>query len=121
MCSCRASGFETCITFWSLSLTKTGFSPAPMHFFVQASWEAFAPFAPHFESLIHPSHVWSLANARPVMQQRYSPITSRTFGFIVLLLFLLASAKLTASVIRNGISQTHFQSASIAADSCSPL
>jgi hypothetical protein len=30
-----------------------------MHFFVQASAPAFAPFTPHFESLTHPFTVWA--------------------------------------------------------------
>ena len=52
-----------------LSVTKTGFSPAPTHFFAQASWEAFAPLAPHLESLTHPFQLWSLATASTVMEQ----------------------------------------------------
>ena len=44
--------------------TTTGLAPPPMHFLVQASAEAFAPLAPHLESLIHPFTVCvSPANA----------------------------------------------------------
>jgi len=37
-----------------LSLTNTGFSPAATHFLAHASW-AHCAFAPHLESLTHPS------------------------------------------------------------------
>src|SRR5690242_11747905 len=50
-------------TLPSLSVTNTGFSPLSTHFFVQASWAALAPLAPHLESLIQPAHLLSLAKA----------------------------------------------------------
>src|SRR5437868_10098325 len=53
-CPLSSSGLSTAQTLLSLSLTKTTFSPASMHFLAQSAWPALAPLAPHFESLTHP-------------------------------------------------------------------
>src|ERR1700690_1566729 len=70
-------------TFWSLSVTNTAFSPAPMHFLAHAACSALAPLAPHLESLTQPLQLMSFATASTVMLHRYSPITNNTFFFMV--------------------------------------
>src|SRR5271165_3128051 len=71
------------MTFWSLSVTNTGFSPASMHFLAHAACAALAPLAPHLESLIQPSQLMSFAAASMVMLMRYSPTTKSTRFSIV--------------------------------------
>src|SRR5450755_3928447 len=70
-------------TFWSLSVTSTGFSPPSTHFFAHWACAAFAPFTPHFESLIHPSQLLSFGAAMAMMLHRNNPRTTNTIFFMV--------------------------------------
>src|SRR5664279_5913221 len=80
-----ALGFSMATTFWSLSVTKTGFSPPSMHFLAHWACDAFAPLAAHFESLIHPSQLLSFGAAIANMLHRNTPSTINTTFFMLLL------------------------------------
>src|SRR5271165_1632966 len=73
-------------TFWSLSVTRTGFSPPSTHFFAQAACAALAPFAAHLESLIQPSQLFSFGLAIASMLHSNSPIMTKAVFFIAILL-----------------------------------
>src|SRR5208337_816517 len=79
-------GLSMATTFWSLSVTRTGFSPLSTHFLAQAACPAFAPFAPHFASLIQPSQLLSFGLAIASMLHNNSPIMTKAVFFIAILL-----------------------------------
>src|SRR5271165_5157177 len=88
-----AEGLSMGTTFWSLSVTSTGFSPPSRHFLAHCAWAALAPLAAHLESLIHPSQllVAGLAIAHAV--NNINPIAAKAIFFIEHL-FLTLSANL---------------------------
>src|SRR6516162_3823728 len=88
-----AEGLSIGTTFWSLSVTSTGFSPPSMHFLAQAAWAALAPFAAHLESLIHPSQLLSFGLAVTSTLHNKSPIIVSAIFFMLFLLSALARTR----------------------------
>src|ERR1700691_4172474 len=76
----------------------TIFSPAAIHFLVQASWLALAPFAPHLLSLTHPLTVAVLpissnANAVRANTKQSARQSTRTFFMADFSPFVFAAAQ----------------------------